>query len=640
MKTTILLSFVLFLLVSCADSKPPAMVQLKILATTDLHCHIMDYDYYRDIPSIEFGLARTASLIAQERKLSPNVLLFDNGDLIQGNPMGDWVAKVQGLPKGAIHPVYKAMNRLQYDAAGFGNHEFNYGLDFLQKALSGAKFPYVCSNIYVADNTTNKENTTSTSDPYSKPYFQPYTILQRTFLDDNNQPQNLRIGVLAVLPLHIMKWDAEHLTGKVVVQKHDEAIKKWLPVVKAQGADIIVVLAHAGPGYDPEENSVLLLSEIPGVDAIIAGHSHDAFPLTEETKIPGAVSAQAWGGHLGVISLTLEKQENSWKVAKSTSIVKPISQRKDGKVIALVEPNLDVVTAVVQEHESTLDYIRQKIGQTAISLHTYFAQTHDNSALELIGQSQRWYAAEKLKNTPYADLPILSATAPFKCGGRGGPANYTDVPAGTLSLKSMANLYVYPNTLKAVLLNGDEVREWLEMSAGQFRYIRNDDLQPQQLLNDDFQSFNFDVLDGVTFTLDITKPARYDSMGKLANANSHRISELAYQGKTVTPDQKFIVVTNNFRAHGGGNFPNLKGKNIIYSSPDEVRQILVSYVQQKQTVNPTPDQNWKFAPWPKELQVVFVTSPQASSYAKDFSNVEFLRILENGFALYRLHPQK
>ena len=132
-----------------AQGQEPTL-RLRLLSTTDIHTHIVDYDYYRDQPDISLGFARTATLIRQTRAEVRNSLLFDSGDLIQGNPLGDYVAVEQPLQPGQIHPVFKALNQLDYAAATLGNHEFNYGLGFLRATLAGANFPYVTSNVFVA----------------------------------------------------------------------------------------------------------------------------------------------------------------------------------------------------------------------------------------------------------------------------------------------------------------------------------------------------------------------------------------------------------------------------------------------------------------------------------------------------------
>ena len=144
-------------------------IKLRILETTDIHTNVMDFDYYKDKPTKKTGLVRTATLVKQAQSEVTNSVLVDNGDLIQGSPMGDYMA-AKGLNAGDIHPVYKAMNQLNYEVGNIGNHEFNYGLDFLDKAIAGANFPYVNANVY--DLKTGKNLFTSLCDQIT--YLQRY----------------------------------------------------------------------------------------------------------------------------------------------------------------------------------------------------------------------------------------------------------------------------------------------------------------------------------------------------------------------------------------------------------------------------------------------------------------------------------
>src|SRR6478735_4536242 len=186
----------------------PARASLRLLATTDLHVHVLPYDYYRDRPDDTVGLARTASLIRAAREEARNSLLFDNGDLIQGNPMGDWVAQTNGVKAGEVHPIFLAMNELDYACATVGNHEFNYGLTYLGFALSGAKFPFVCANLVKSDGA---------------PLLKPWIVLDREIEDDSGAKHRLKVGVIGFVPPQIMQWDQQHLAGRVLTSDIVEA---------------------------------------------------------------------------------------------------------------------------------------------------------------------------------------------------------------------------------------------------------------------------------------------------------------------------------------------------------------------------------------------------------------------------------
>ncbi|PKR60008.1 bifunctional 2',3'-cyclic-nucleotide 2'-phosphodiesterase/3'-nucleotidase [Thalassospira lohafexi] len=623
-------------------------VSLRILETTDIHTHLVNYDYYRDGASETVGLAKVATLLKTARGEAENMVLVDNGDLIQGNPLGDYMAKERGLKKGEVHPVYKAMNLLGYDAANIGNHEFNYGLDFLAKSLAGADFPYVSANIFVDDGDDNAEN--------DKPYFDPYVLLDREFVDDNGKTHKAKVGVIGFVPPQVMQWDKANLAGKVISKDIVDMAKKYVPEMRAKGADIVIAVPHSGfstmERHGMEENATYYLSEVEGIDAILFGHAHTVFPSEDFADVKGvdlakgtingvaAVMPGFWGSHLGVIDLQLNvSDDGTWSVVDSLSEARPIYQREGREVTPLVEADPDVVAAVKEEHEATIAYMREGVGTTEAPINSFFALVADDPSIQIVTNAQKWYLEKLLNGSEYDGIPILSAGAPFKAGGRGGPDYFTDIAEGKIALKNVADLYIYPNTVRAVLLNGDQVREWLEMSAGQFNQIDPNSREEQPLINPDFPTYNYDVIDGVTYQIDVTKPARYNKAGEVVNADSHRIVNLAFEGKPVSADQQFVVATNNYRAGGGGNFPGLDGSTIIIEAPDENRTVLGNYILSEKTIDPKADGNWSFAPIGDASEVTFVTSPKASSAVNAPDDISFIGEDKDGFAKYVLQTK-
>lgn len=619
-------------------------VKLRIMETTDIHANVVNYDYYKDQETDAFGFAKTATLIRQARDEVKNSLLFDNGDLIQGNPLGDYVAKIDPLKETETHPVYEAMNLLDYDAGNIGNHEFNFGLDFLNQSLKGANFPYVSANVYIDDHDNDPMN--------DQNYFDPYLLLDKTVVDESGKEHDLKVGVIGFVPPQIMQWDKANLEGKVIAKDIVETAEKFVPEMKAKGADVIVAIPHSGfeqaapKGND--ENAVYYLSEVDGIDAILFGHAHKVFPGdssfegiagvdTAKGTINGVASVMPgyWGDHLGVIDLTLMEENGTWTVQDSQSDSRPIYDKATRK--SLVETDMSIVNAVMDDHNATIDYVRTAVGKTTAPINSYFALVNDDPSIQIVTNAQKWYVEKHLQGTEYEGIPVLSAGAPFKAGGRGGASYYTDIPAGDIAIKNVADLYVYPNTLKAVKLNGEELKNWLEMSAGQFNEINKKSTQEQVLINPEFPSYNFDVIDGVTYKVDVTEPAKYDTKGNLINPDTNRIKALKYNGKKVTKEMTFVVATNNYRATGGGNFPHLDGSNIIIDSPDENRQILIDYILEKKTINPAADQNWSFDTInKKKLNVTFESSLQAKAIAEGINKIDFIREAENGFATYQL----
>lgn len=626
-----------------------AEVRLRILETTDVHMNLLSYDYYQDKTTDQYGLARAISLIKAARAEAPNSLLFDNGDLLQGNPMGDFVAKVSPLKDDQTHPAYRVMNQLGYDAANIGNHEFNYGMDFLRRSLKGANFPYVNANIYVADEHRNSDQ--------ARHAFTPYVLLDRQLVDAQGKTHAIKVGVIGFAPPQIMLWDKGHLEGKVIARDVLETARKYVPLMRAQGAQLVIAIPHAGFEKGPvvrfSENAVGPLTEIPGVDAVLFGHSHAEFPSKAFADYPNvniergtingvaAVMPGRWGDHLGVIDFTLDNASGNWKVLDSRASIRPIFDRASRVSVAAADPMVEQTIGDV--HAATLDYVRNKVAFSSAPIYSYFALVGDDPSVQIVSNAQRAYVQRAMQGTDYEKYPVLSAAAPFKTGGRQGWDYYTDIPAGPLAIKNVADLYVYPNTLKAMLLTGAEVREWIEMSAGQFNQIDPKGAAQQPVLNDAFRSYNFDTLDGVTYEFDVTQPARYDNNGKLVAPDAHRVRNLSYQGSPVLPDARFIVATNNYRAFGGGNFPGLNASKVVLEAPEENRQVLIEYLRMSdmlssnKQVNPSADGNWRIAPVPG-VRLTFLSASSAQRYLPGQPNIRLIKDNGDGSALYELVP--
>lgn len=632
-------------LIAVLPARAETRVQLRVLETTDIHMHVVDYDYFQDRPTVTAGLSRTAALLRSARAEADNSVLVDNGDLLQGNPLGDFIARQRGLGEEEVHPVYKAMNLLDYTVGNIGNHEFNYGLEFLSRSIDGANFPYISSNVFHDDGDDDPRN--------DRPYFEQYLIVEQTLTAAEGSRHPIDLGFIGFVPPQIMQWDRSHLKGRVVAHDMVEVAERLVPQMRAEGADVVIAIPHSGLSVATrrgmEENATYHLSRVAGIDALMFGHSHRVFPSDTYADVPGVDVAKGtingvpatmpgfWGSHLGYVDLELAvTADGTWRVVDGRGAVRPIYERDGAETVALVEPDAEVVAAVREEHEATVDYVRRAVGELSAPITSYFALVRDDPSVQIVTDAQRRYVERLLQGTEYAELPVLSASAPFKTGGRGGD-NYTVIPAGEIALKHVADLYIYPNTVRAVLMSGGEVREWLEMSAGLFNRIDPEREAPQALINPRFPSFNFDVIDGVSYRIDVSKPPRYDRDGRLINADSYRIVDLTYNGRAVETDQPFVVATNNYRADGGGDFPGLDGSNIIVEAPDSNRDVLAAYILEQEQIDPSADGNWSFAPLDGDPHVTFSSSAKAADLELGpDAGIELIGIGDNGLGQYRL----
>ncbi len=649
MKTVIRIHLMASLLAFSALSSA-AELKLRIMETTDLHMNFLNYDYYQDKPTDNFGVNRTIPLIKAARAEATNSMLFDNGDLIQGNPLGDVIARIRGLKPGETHAAFKVMNQMGYDAANLGNHEFNFGLDFLRQSIATAKFPYTNANVFEG----------AADAPNAKNAFTPYLILNRSFKDIDGKIHALKIGVIGFTPPQIMQWDRSHLQGKVFTRDIVETAKKYVPELRSKGADLVIAIPHSGYERTPQgpmaENAIAGLADVPGIDAILFGHSHAEFPSQQFANHPkvniakGTINGVAsvmpgrWGDHLGIIDLTLDNASGKWLIKDSQSMLRPIFDRTARK--ALVESDPLVEAAIKEEHEATLAYVRAQVATSSAPIYSYFAQVADDPSVQIVSNAQIAYVKKALIGTPHEKLPILSAAAPFKAGGRQGSSFYTDIPAGPIAIKNVADLYIFPNTLKAVLLTGAQVRDWIEMSAGQFNTIDPKGAPEQNLLNPAFPSFNFDTVDGVSYEFDLTQAPKFDSRGAVSTAtgvvSAGRVKNLRYNGQPIDLNAKFVVATNNYRAYGGGNFPALGADKVILDAPEENREALVEYLKgsgqgTSSVVNPSADNNWRILGVPG-ITMTFTSASNAQKFLGNHKNIKLLKEGADGFATFALVP--
>lgn len=596
-------------------------VHLRILATTDLHMHLLPWDYCADRPNADVGLVRMGGLIEQSRKEAANSLLLDNGDILQGTPMGDLFAD-RALRGQVEHPMIAAMNLMGYDAATIGNHEFNYGLDVLMTALAQARFPIVSANVATQLGPTARQD---------KTLLRPYVLIDRMMADASGEQQALRIGVLGLLPPQIMIWDRDLLRGRVDTRDILGAAAAYVPEMREAGADVIIALSHSGIGAAEAgagmEHASLALAALQGIDAVVAGHSHQVFPSAAFAGRTGvdlargtlagkpATMAGAFGSHLGQIDLVLDRDARGWHVARGQGSVRRVPRVADplGDRVGGPAPARDgrLIRAVSDAHAATLADVRRPVGSTALPLNTHFALVAPVPAVVLVAEAKRWHVAEQLRHTALAGVPVLATAAPFKAGGRGGPGHYTDVPAGPLAVRHVADLYAFPDTICAVLVTGDLLACWLERAAAAFRHL-TPGAADQPLLDPDVPTSSFDMIFGLTYTFDLSRPARYSAQGDLIDPTSRRVGKLRYQGRPVNPADRFVIATNSYRAGGGARFPGAEPGRIVYAAPLRNREILRRYIAARDRIDAgsLTGPVWRFAPMPG-TSAIFDTSPNA-----------------------------
>ncbi len=657
--------FIAAILSACAPTRPAhetakaphaiadgTRAELAILESTDIHSNIRSYDYYRlaDDPSI--GFERMATLVREARSEFANTVLFDAGDTIQGTALADYQALVKPVGCDEELAMYRAMDALGYDGGTIGNHEFNYGLPYLaqvtdvpmnvdgveNRRCKGPSYPIALANVFSARD--------------DKPIYAPWGWTDKDVKvrgpDGREEEATLRIGFIGFTPPNIMQWDKRNLEGKVYTKGLVEAARQFLPELRKQNVDLVVAISHGGLDVSPYgtmmENANWYLSEEPGIDVLLLGHSHAAFPDPGNPKsryanmagvdnqrgfVHGkpAVMGNYWGKSLGVIDLALVRRDGRWQIdaAQTHSEVRDV-KKADG---TYVEPAKDIAALIEPVHEATIRYVSTPIGDSDFAMTTYFADVGDVTALQPVNTAQREYVERYIaKNLPqYAGLPVLSAAAPFK-GGFSGPTDYTDIAAGPLAIHNAADLYLYPNTLTAVAIDSATVKGWLERSAERFNRIDPAKREPQELINRKMPSYNFDVIQGgLTYAIDVTQP------------EGHRIIDLAYRGKPVDAAQRFIVVTNNYRASGSGRFPGLDGSSIVVSAPDANRDVLIDWLRDRKHVTHAADgsdRNWHFATVKTAGPVVFTsTAGKIDLAAKDgLGHVRWLKDNGDGFATY------
>jgi 2',3'-cyclic-nucleotide 2'-phosphodiesterase/3'-nucleotidase len=592
--------------------------RLRVLSTTDLHSHLMPFDYFAARNAPGQGLARAAGLAA---RLAAEVardggaaLLVDNGDFLQGAPLGDFVGLDRGLGPDEAHPMIAAMNAAGYAAATLGNHDFDYGLEFLEAALAGARFPVVSANAVLSLGATPLQDRTLVP---------PWVVIERQLRGPDGGLRPLRIGLIGLLPPQTAVWNAKHLDGRIRVRDMVETARARVPELREAGAEVVIALAHTGIGPEGAvpgmENAAVPLARVPGIDAVVAGHSHLVFPspmFAGRAGLSGrrgtihgrpTVMAGAWGTHLGVLDIDLVPGATGWRATGGRGVARSVGRR--GGLVGAARAAPAVLAAAAPWHAETLAYLGRPLGRVRGPISSHFALVAPDPCMALIAAAQIEHAGLRLRGTPHEGLPVLAAVSPFKAGGRGGPGFYTVIPAGPLTMRDIADLYLYPNQFRALRLTGAEVIAWLERGAAQFARVPPG-AQDAPLIDPDFPSHNFDVMHGLTYRIDLAAPSRHGPEGELADPAASRIRDVRLNGRLLDPRAEVIVATNDYRAAGGGRFPGAAPGRVVLAGVETNRAILAAWIAARGTVDPVAPEVWRFEPMPGTT-AIFESAPAA-----------------------------
>ncbi|WP_144719690.1 5'-nucleotidase C-terminal domain-containing protein [Agrococcus jejuensis] len=562
---------------------PPGGVTLTLMATTDIHGHLTDWDYFQDAPYAAedaLGVARIGTAIDEVRaeQGEESVVVVDNGDALQGTPLtylygyGDQRDAV--LANEVEHPMAQAFDAIGLDAGTVGNHEYNYGLDLLSAYEEDLDAPLLGAN--VIDVATGQ------------PYHQPYEVIERVI-----DGQTVRVGVLGLVTPGVRVWDRQHVEGVLEFQDMVTAAQQWVPQVAAE-SDVVVVLAHTGQGtvedaaYDPsalpEDVAGNIARMVPGIDVLVAGHSHQDLP---ETVVTNAVGEQVlitqpayWGTSASEVTLELAPTPEGFEVSWDEGFA-PVVTPHYGRDIPVESQT--VLDAIGDEHQAAVDYVNTPVAESLEELPAATSRYEDTAIIDFINQIQLDTVDAALEGTEWADTTVISQASPFSRTAR--------FPQGQVTIRDIAGLYIYENTLTGVELTGAQLRDYLEFSARYFVQTGvGATFDPATGTNaaypdrpEGVPDYNYDVISGLDYVIDVSQPV------------GSRIVGLSHpDGTAVTDDETFVMAVNNYRQSGGGAYPHVAAAPVVYDERLEIRQLLIDSASASGTIDPADFfvENW------------------------------------------------
>ncbi|WP_299652206.1 5'-nucleotidase C-terminal domain-containing protein [uncultured Tateyamaria sp.] len=591
---------------------------LRIAATTDVHMHLTGWDALRDTPLAHNGIDRLATLIRDERsRARGGFVLVDNGDALQGTPLGDFCTQMPD-----DHPWPAILNALDYDAVGLGNHDFDFGLPFLEHVMAQANCAVLCANAVGG----------------AIKGIAPVSLIEPSIPCSDGTDRSLRIGLTSVLPPQTAVWNRRCLDGSVRFEGGVHAVRQSVATLQHAGADLVIVLCHSGmtDGLDPtgENFGAAIAAEVQGIDAMVLGHTHLRFPGPDHAGFDGVDNATGTlhtvpmvmpghaGHELGVIDLTLDHGPKGWAVATHHVRRRGIgaNDAPDASIVHITRP----VVEAAQTHLNT------PIATTTEHLHTWFSMLRPSRAEDLMARTLSHTVAEAVAGTELESLPLLASVAPAALGGRAGPFNFVDIPPGPVRERHLAMLSPYPNTVWGTVLTGAQVWEWIDRSLAFFAPLGADGAD---LVNAHAPAFNFDAVHGIEAEIDPFAPTAFDANGHRVAQGATRVRRLTHAGRDVQPQERFVMAMTSYRGAGGGNFPGLGPESRTVRTDVEVREALRNVVMQATSVQPMRNAPpWRFATWGDTRRVVR-TSPAAEQYLADIAAFEprVLGVGKDGF---------
>ncbi len=575
-------------------------VCIRLLATTDLHGHLLPHDYIKDQPTQDGGLAGLARLITEARAQADEahmpVVLLDNGDTFQGTPLAHDLAECD---VGADHPIVAAMNYLQYDALGLGNHDLDHGLPYLKAVAGALNMPMLNSNLRHIDIS-----------PLNQSLLLPVDL-------GGAAPAPLTLGILSVLPMQSAAWQSHHLGPNTTLEEPDATIRTAAAILRKQGADLIVVLGHMGIGNADSTDSDVLASHglvrTGDIDALILGHTHRRLPSVDyssrkgvdiETSTVGGVPA-LMAGHagsdLGVMDLTLDYDPaHGWQVRNHCCALRPNG--------ANVLPDPQIVAFAKASHDRVRQKLTNQVGTTPTPLHSYFSLVTPAPTQRLTALAQHRQISKALEGSEYAHLPLLSSSAAHGAGGRDGLGNYVNIPQGPVLRRHIAGLNPFANQTVGIVISGDNLRNWLEHAALLFNGLTAQTCS-QMLIDTDVPAFQFDTIFGLHYVIDPTAPPY------------QRISQLEYEGAPVAADANFILATSQFRATGGGGYPATPPSEIVCHVSTPLQDSMIDVLNRPGTAPWDTAAPWRFADL-GGISATILTHPNALECIADIANLQ------------------